>query len=136
MANGNRVGLLELEAALAKDDPSAYNPFCAGVNCNEEQILKTIYRENTSSMSLIDFKMSNAEFFEMPQLSGGTAPAGALFGIEVRTEEMTDKRDPNIDGTIDWTNNLGASWPYVSNISNSSPSPNTCLLYTSDAADE
>jgi|TARA_B100000282_G_scaffold103153_1_gene72896 outer membrane receptor protein involved in Fe transport len=125
MANGNRVGLLELEAALAKDDPSAYNPFCAGVNCNEEQILKTIYRENTSSMSLIDFKMSNAEFFEMPQLSGGTAPAGALFGIEVRTEEMTDKRDPNIDGTIDWTNNLGASWPYVSNISNSSPSPNT-----------
>ena len=76
-------------------------------------------------MSLIDFKLSNAEFFEMPQLSGGTAPAGALFGIEIRTEEMTDKRDPNIDGTIDWTNNLGASWPYVSNISNSSPSPNT-----------
>ena len=52
MANGNRVGLLELEAALAKDDPSAYNPFCAGVNCNEEQILKTIYREKIPAQCL------------------------------------------------------------------------------------
>jgi len=124
MLNGGRVNMTLFDAAVARSTPDAYNPFCAGVNCNEEEFLTTIYRNNTTELYMVDLKMSNPSIFSLP--AGDVA---MLVGAEVRKETMDDARDPNIDGTIKYTSPALAAntqtFPFISNISNSSPSPNT-----------
>ena len=124
MLNSGRANMTLLDAALARSTSDAYNPFCAGVNCGEEEFMTTIYRNNTTELFMIDFKMSNPSVMSLP--AGDVA---MLLGAEVRKETMDDARDPNIDGTIQYsTPALAANqstFPYISNISNSSPSPNT-----------
>lgn len=118
MENHGRVSMTLLDEALAKSTPDAYNPFCAGVACNEDQLLVSIFRKNTSDLHMWDFKMSKPDVFQVP-----AGPVGMLIGGEVRREKLDDERDPRINGTIAWTG--GAGYPYVSDIANSSPSPNT-----------
>jgi outer membrane cobalamin receptor len=120
MDNFGRVDMNALDAALADDTPDAYNPFCAGMNCNEEQVLTTIFRNNKSSLYMWDVKFSNPNVFSLP-----AGNVGMLFGTEIRSEKMSDERDPNVNGQIPWTSYSGQTFPYVSNIANSSPSPNT-----------
>ena len=67
-----------------------------------------------------DLKFSNPNVFSLP--AGDVA---MLFGTEIRSEKISDQRDPNINGDIPWTTIQGETFPYVSNIANSSPSPNT-----------
>ena len=120
MQNYGRVSLTLLDQALADPNPSAFNPFCAGIECNLDQALVTIYRKNVSKLTLADFKISNPNAFNF-ELPGG--PIGALFGAEIRKESLDDMRDPRINGGIRWTG--GAGFPYVTDIMQSSPSPNT-----------
>ena len=120
MDNFGRANMNALDAALALDTPDAYNPFCATVNCNEDQFMMTIFRNNSSHLYMWDFKMSNPSVFSLP-----AGDVGMLFGAEIRSEKMNDERDPNINGTIPWTTVKGVTFPYVSNVANSSPSPNT-----------
>ena len=124
MLNSGRANMTLLDEALARSTPDAYNPFCAGVNCNEEEFMTTIFRNNETDLQMVDFKMSNPSVYSLP--AGDIA---MLVGAEVRKESMVDQRDPNIDGTIRYTTPALASnqatFPYISNISNSSPSPNT-----------
>ena len=84
-----------LKEALFDSTPAAYNPFSAGVNSNIERTLIDVYRKGTSDLMMVDFKISNNDLWEMP---GGNI--GALFGLEYRDEEMSDDRDPRLDGTI------------------------------------
>ena len=120
MDNYGRVNMNMLDAALALDTPDAYNPFCATVNCNEDAFMTSIFRNNTSSLYMWDLKFSNPNVFSLP--AGDVA---MLFGTEIRSEKISDQRDPNINGDIPWTTIQGETFPYVSNIANSSPSPNT-----------
>ena len=124
MNNHGRANLTLLDAALARSTPDAYNPFCAGLNCGEEEFMTTIYRNNTTELYMIDFKMSNPSVYSLP-----AGDVGMLVGAEIRKETMDDARDPNIDGTIVYSTvpeaKNQATFPYISNISNSSPSPNT-----------
>ena len=124
MNNHGRANLTLLDAALARSTPDAYNPFCAGVNCGEEEFMTTIYRNNTTELYMVDFKMSNPSVYSLP-----AGDVGMLVGAEIRKETMDDARDPNIDGTIVYSTvpeaKNQATFPYISNISNSSPSPNT-----------
>ena len=57
--NYGRANLTLLDEALAKDTPDAYNPFCGGINCNEEQFMTTVFRNNYSELMMVDLKMSN-----------------------------------------------------------------------------
>ena len=124
MNNHGRANLTLLDAALAKSTPDAYNPFCAGLNCGEEAFMMTIFRNNTTELYMVDFKMSNPSVFTMP-----AGDVGMLVGAELRKETMDDARDPNINGTIAYSTVPEAAnqstFPYISNVSNSSPSPNT-----------
>ena len=124
MNNHGRANLTLLDAALARSTSDAYNPFCAGVNCGEEEFMTTIYRNNTTELYMVDFKMSNPSVYSLP-----AGDVGMLVGAEIRKETMDDARDPNIDGTIVYSTVPEAlnqaTFPYISNISNSSPSPNT-----------
>ena len=120
MDNFGRVSLTKLDQALALTTSDAFNPFCAGLNCNDEGVYVTISRDNKSELFMWDFKMSNPTAFTFRGRD-----VGVLVGAEIRKEEMTDVRDPRINGTIQYTAWNGKTFPYISDIANSSPSPNT-----------
>ena len=125
MDNHGRVDLTKMDAALADTTPNALNPFCAGIlPCNEEQVMTSIYRDNTTELMMVDFKMSNPSVYSLP-----AGDIGMLVGAEVRYESHDDARDPNIDGTVYYQPPYPAlnrpEPPYISNIANSSPSPDT-----------
>ena len=73
---------------------------------------------------MADIKMSNPSVYSMP--AGDVA---VLVGAEVRAESMEDLRDPRINGTIVYSTPPEAAnqstFPYISDVVNSSPSPNT-----------
>ena len=124
MDNHGRQSMTLLNAALADSTPNAYNPFCAGVGCNEEAFTVSIFRNNTTELFSADLKMTNDSVFSMP-----AGDVGMLVGAEVRKETMDDARDPRINGTIVYSTPPQASnqatFPSISDIVNSSPSPNT-----------
>ncbi|MDH3759210.1 MAG: TonB-dependent receptor plug domain-containing protein, partial [Gammaproteobacteria bacterium] len=112
----NRVSNSLMQAALDDPTPAAYNPFSAGIDSNLEQALIDVYRKNETDLKMIDFKLTNAELFEMP-----AGPVGFLAGIEYREESFVDDRDPRLDGTIVFTAFEGATYPLVGDVANSSP---------------
>ena len=124
MDNHGRQSMTLLNAALADSTPNAYNPFCAGVGCNEEAFTVSIFRNNTTELFSADLKMTNDSVFSMP-----AGDVGMLVGAEIRQESMDDARDPRINGTIVYSTPPQAAnqstFPYISDIVNSSPSPNT-----------
>ena len=130
-----------LKAALYDSTEAAYNPFSAGnYATNIERTLVDVYRKGSSKLTMFDFKMSSNDFWTLP----GGGDVGVLLGFEYRDEEMSDDRDPRLDGTITYTDYEGDTYPLVADVLNSSPTGDvsggrhvtSCLLYTSDAADE
>ena len=87
----------EMQEALNDPTPAGYNAVqCCGIDTNIDRALIDVYRKNETELALIDFKMSNAELFEMPgQVRLGSWPASS----GVRNHSMDD-RDPRLDGTI------------------------------------
>ena len=114
----NRVSNNLMVAALADSTPAAYNPFSGGVDSNLERALINVRRDNETSLFLADFKMSHGELFALP-----AGPAGLVTGLEFRRETFSDDRDPRLDGTIVFTDFQGDTFPFVSDVVNSSPTP-------------
>ena len=114
----NRISNNLLKEALRDSSPNAYNPFSAGVDTNIERALVDVYRKNESSLDMFDFKMSNNSFMTLP-----AGDVGILIGFEYREEEIIDDRDPRLDGTITYTDYEGDTYPLVSDVLNSSPTP-------------
>ncbi len=112
----NRVSNTLMQEALNDPTPAGYNVFSAATGTNIDRALVDVYRKNETELALIDFKMSNAELFEMP-----AGPVGFLAGIEWREESFVDDRDPRLDGTIEFIDNAGNGFPIVSDVMNSSP---------------
>ena len=109
-----------MQEALNDPTPNAYNPFSGGVDNNIERALVDVYRLSESELLLLDFKSSNPEVFELP-----AGPVGLLFGAEHRFESFDDDRDPRLDGTIVFTDFQGDTYPFVSDVVNSSPTPDS-----------
>ena len=107
-----------MQEALNDPTPAAYNPFSGGLNSNIERALIDVYRNTESTLRSLDVKFSNYALFE---LDGG--PAALLAGAEVRMESFEDDRDPRLDGTIVFTDRDGDTFPFVSDVVNSSPTP-------------
>ena len=122
--NYGRQSMTLLDAALAKSTSDAYNPFCGG-NCSDESsFTMNIFRGNTTSLHMWDFKMTNPNVYELP-----AGPVGMLIGAEIRKEAYTDDRDPRINGTIPYTvpvgPRAGLTFPLISDIVNSSATPDS-----------
>jgi len=122
--NTGRHTMDGMDAALALSTPDAYNPFC-GPGCNDESsFLTQIYRINTTDLYLFDFKVSTGDLFDLP-----AGPVGMLVGLEARKESYTDERDPRMNGTETYTvpfgPNAGLTYPLISNIVNSSATPDS-----------
>lgn len=115
---GNRVSNLLMAEALSDPTSAAYNPFNGGVDTNIERALIDVYRENDAGLFLWDLKFSNPDVMELP-----AGPLGALVGYEHRREWFKDDRDPRLDGTIVFTDFEGDTFPFVSDVVNSSPTP-------------
>jgi len=116
----NRVSNTLMVEALSDPTPAAYNPFSAGNDSNIERALVDVYRNSETQLRMIDLKLSNAELFQMP-----AGPVAFLAGAEFREEKFKDDRDPRLDGRIVFTDFQGDTYPLVSDVVNSSPTPSS-----------
>ncbi len=116
----NRVSNTLMVEALADPTPAAYNPFSAGNNSNIERALVDVSRNSETELRLIDLKLSNPALFGMP-----AGDAAFLAGVEFREEKFKDDRDPRLDGRIVFTDFQGDTFPFVSDVVNSSPTPSS-----------
>jgi len=113
----NRVSNTLMQEALADSTSAAYNPFSGGVNSNIERARISVRRDNETELKTFDIKFSNNEIFGVP-----AGPVGFVGGIEWREESFVDDRDPRLDGTIKAVADDGTTFPYVSDVVNSSAS--------------
>jgi len=116
----NRPSNTLMQEALFDNTAAAYNPFNGGVDSNIERTLVDVYRKSETELKMFDVKFSNPALFEMPAGS-----AGFLAGAEYRQESFKDDRDPRLDGTIQFTDWQGDTYPFVSDVVNSSPTPDS-----------
>ncbi|MEM9301034.1 MAG: TonB-dependent receptor [Pseudomonadota bacterium] len=114
----NRVSNTLMQEALNDPTPAAYNPFGGGVGSNLERALVDVRRDSESDLKMFDFKISTPTLFDAP-----SGPVGLLAGFEYREESFVDDRDPRLDGTIVFTDAQGDTFPFVSDVVNSSPTP-------------
>jgi outer membrane receptor protein involved in Fe transport len=114
----NRVSNTLMQEALNDTTSAAYNPFSGGVNSNIERALIDVTRISRSDLKTFDVKFSNNELFALP-----AGNAGFLLGYEYREESFKDDRDERLDGTIVFTDWDGDAYPFVSDVVNSSPTP-------------
>lgn len=114
----NRISNMILQGMLLSPSPDTYNIFSGAAGDLEglRPALVDVYRNDKSDLKMVDFKMTNAELFNMP-----AGPVGFLAGLEYREESFSDDRDPRLDGTIDYLSYEGSSFPFVSDVANSSP---------------
>ncbi|MXY05092.1 MAG: TonB-dependent receptor plug domain-containing protein [Gammaproteobacteria bacterium] len=114
----NRVSNTLMVEALSDPTPAAYNPFSGGVNSNIERALVDVYRNNETDLFLADLKVANVGLMDLP-----AGPLGLAAGLEYREESFKDDRDPRLDGTVAFTDFQGDTFPFVSDVVNSSPTP-------------
>ena len=114
----NRTSNTLMQEALNDSTAAAYNPFAGGNDSNLARALVTAYRKSEFTLTMIDAKFFHNELFN---LGGGAA--GLLVGGEYRDESFEDDRDPRLDGTIKFTDHEGDTFPFVSDLVNSSPTP-------------
>ena len=114
----NRVSNTLMQEALNDSTSAAYNPFSGGVNSNIQRALVSVYRNGESTLTLLDAKFTHNDLFEV-----GGGSAGLLLGAEHRSESFVDDRDPRLDGTIRFIDHEGDTYPFVSDVVNSSPTP-------------
>lgn len=112
----NRISNTLMTEALNDTTAAGFNPFAPMSGSNIERTLIDVTRENEQEFSMVDFKVSNNDIFELP-----AGPVGFVAGIEYRDESFTDDRDPRLDGQIVFTDVSGNSFPYISDVLNSSP---------------
>ena len=114
----NRLSNTLITEALFDPTPNAYNPFSGGVDTNLERALIDVYRKGETTLGMWDIKASNPEIFQMP-----AGPVAFVAGYEYRRETFADDRDPRLDGTINFVDFEGDTYPLTSDVVNSSPTP-------------
>ncbi len=112
----NRISNTLMTEALNDPTSAGFNPFAPFEGSNIERTLISVTRDNEQELRMFDFKISNQDIFELP---GG--PVGFLAGFEYRDESFSDDRDPRLDGTITFTDVGGDTYPFISDVMNSSP---------------
>ena len=126
------INMTKLQQSLALSTPDAYNPFSGGCSATPavgdctpsspasiNSFMFKLQRKDTTSLLLGDFKLSNAHLFALP---GGDV--GLAMGVEGRRETQRDDRDPNVNGTIQFTDSVTGAVS-TSNVAAVSPTPST-----------
>lgn len=118
----NRVSNTLAQQALNSADPAtAFNPFDpTREGSNIDVMLVDVYRKSSTQLTTFDIKASNNNLFDLP---GGAM--GGVMGFEWREESFVDDRDPRLDGSVIYTDRTGNTFPYISDVANSSPTPDS-----------
>ncbi len=116
----NRVSNTLMQEALNDTTAAAFNPFSGRLNTNIERALIDVRRNNETTLFMADIKVTNPNIFDLP-----AGPVGFLAGLEYRSESFEDDRDPRLDGTIQFVDNSGNTFPFISDVTNSSPTPDS-----------
>ncbi|MFZ9967299.1 MAG: TonB-dependent receptor domain-containing protein [Steroidobacteraceae bacterium] len=116
----NRISNTLMQEALNDPTSAAYNPFSGGVNSNIERALVDVYRLSETELTMFDARLSRGDLWSLP--GGNTA---MVVGLETRRESFKDDRDPRLDGTIQFTTRNGETYPFISDVMNSSPTPDS-----------
>ena len=91
-----RVAMDLLDWGLSKTDETAINLFAGGMQgMNLEQALIDVKRAQETTLSMIDFKITNTDIGDL-----GAGPIAMLIGAEIRKETFDDNVDDRLDGTI------------------------------------
>jgi outer membrane receptor protein involved in Fe transport len=119
------------QEAVNRTDASAYNPFCGGdpaspsvgaLGCNSQDTIDsfmiTQVRENKTTLSLVDFKVSKPDLYSI--WAGDIGIAG---GIEFRRETYHDNRDSHQDGSLPYYDQITGDLVSDSSLMGHSPSP-------------
>ena len=138
----NRVSNTLIDQLLQATGANAYNPFNGGgvytsprVSHNPVDLtpggigpaVVDVFRNNERTMTTFDMRFSNPNVFETK-----AGWIGVAVGYEFRSDSFRDDRDPRLDGTIVFTErktsgslstSAGDTYPYVSDVVNSSPTP-------------
>lgn len=114
----NRVSNILITEALFDDTAAAYNPFSGGLDSNIERALIDVERLSETELTTFDVKFAHPEIFSLP-----AGPVALVLGFEFRRETFIDDRDDRLDGTIAFTDFEGDTYPFVSDVVNSSPTP-------------
>lgn len=126
------INMTKLQQQLALSTPDAYNPFSGGcvatpsyADCSPssqaaiDAIVFDMRRFSRTTLTMLDFKMTKRDLFQLP-----AGAVGVAFGGEVRKETQYDDRDANLDGTYTFTDMVSGE-KNLSNVSAVSPNPDT-----------
>ena len=130
----NRLSNTLVEQALALSTPEAYNPFNGGGNYDDyllygqdqnpsidgaiKNAIIDVFRKGERKLKSFDFKVTNLNFLKI-----NSGFISLVAGAEYREDSFKDDRDPRLDGTILYTDKDGDTYPFVSDVMNSSPTP-------------
>jgi len=132
--SANRIQASKFQASINSTDPSsAYNIFTGAdinnPNTNDsshnaqsiiDQFVVDVSRDAKTSLSSIDFKASNGEIFELP-----AGMVGVAMGLEFRHETFEDDRDPLLDGSNPFVDQVTGQELSGSDVLGSSPTPDS-----------
>lgn len=128
----NSISRTLFQQALFNETPNVYNIFNGGDPANPsigdatpnprnliDPFVVNVGRESTSELALADFKVSNGNVFNIP---GGSI--GIAAGVEARYEAYEEDRDPRVDGTITYTDQVTGEFSET-DIYGTSPTPDS-----------
>jgi len=132
--SANRIQASKFQASINSTDPSlAYNIFTgADINnpntndntLNPQSVIDTfmvnVKRDSKTSLSSIDFKLSNSELFSLP-----AGDVGVALGVEFRHETFEDDRDDLLDGSSPFVDQITGVTLSGSDVLGSSPTPDS-----------
>jgi outer membrane receptor protein involved in Fe transport len=117
----NRTSLSLFQDSINQQDSSAFNPFCVAT-CNSQETIDSflidISRTGETELALVDFKVSNNDFFSLP-----AGKLGIALGTELRYESFENIYDDRLNGTITYQDSV-TGIVYPSDVMGSSGQPN------------
>ena len=126
----NSLSATLLQAALARTDPTAYNPFNGGTVANPgygdatpsnaatlNSLKRDFTRKSTTSLALWDFKINRPDLVAI-----WAGDIGLAAGVEVRRETYHDDRDSRIDGSTPYVD-IVTGQSFNTDVPNTSPAP-------------
>ncbi len=111
-----RISNTLMTEALNDTTSAGFNPFAPFEGSNIERAIVPVTRLNEQELTMFDFKISHPAIYDLP-----AGPVALLAGFEYRDESFEDDRDPRLDGQITFTDVRGNTFPFISDVMNSSP---------------
>lgn len=130
----NRIQASKFQQAINSADPSsAYNVFTGGdinnpnsgdTSLNPQAVIDPfmvkVSRDSKTSLASFDFKVSNGALFSLP-----AGDVGVAMGVEYRRETFEDNRDPLLDGSQPFIDQVTGKLLSGSDVLGSSPTPDS-----------